>query len=93
MFFILSGINAYITCSSKFATIGHHTKEFAVLGRLKNLDLQLEKCRNHSSAFFLVGSSPFLHVKSLRSSFLQVTRISIKAWVSLNFGQILHRTA
>ena len=51
--------------------------ELAALDRLKKIPIDWEKCCDHSSEFILGRSS----------SFLQVTRTTIKAWLSLNFSQ------
>ena len=58
--------------------------ELAALEQLEKIpiDLQWDKCCDHSSAFILNGSS----------SFLQVTRSAIKAWITLLFCQIQQLT-
>ena len=66
--------------SSNFSQIGPRTAELAALERLKNLPYTYNG-ENHVSTLvhsFLIGSS----------SFLQVMRTTIKAWMSLNFGRI-----
>ena len=67
--------------SSKFDTIRPRTAELAALERLKKKSHRLIKGENLVSTLepsFLIGSF----------SFLQVTRTTIKAWMSLNFGRI-----
>ena len=67
--------------SSIFGQIRIKTAELAALELLKNSH-RLSVVSTPSPSFF-IGSS----------SFLQVTRITIKAWMSSNFGSILRRTA
>ena len=66
--------------SSKFGQIGPRTAELAALERLEKSP-KTYKGRN------LVNTlAPSFLIRS--SSFLQVTRTCMKAWMSLNFGQI-----
>ena len=59
--------------TSKFSRIRTHTAELAALERLNG-----ENLVSTLEPLFLIGSS----------SFLQVTRTTIKAWMSSNFGGI-----
>ena len=65
--------------SSKFDQIGPCTAELAALGRLEKSPLTYngKNLVNTLAPSFLIGSS----------SFLQVTRSCMKAWMSLNFGK------
>ena len=65
--------------SSKFGQIGPRTAEFAALERLEKSPLTYNgrNLVNTLAPAFLIGSS----------SFLQVTRTCMKAWMSLNFGK------
>ena len=66
--------------SSKFGQIGPRTAELAALERL-------EKSRYTYNGSNLVNTlAPSFLIRS--SSFLQVTRTCMKAWMSSNFGQI-----
>ena len=66
--------------SSNFDQIGRRTVEIAALERLKNFPLTYnwENLVSTLAPSFLIGSS----------SFLQVTRTTIKAWMSSNLGRI-----
>ena len=66
--------------SSKFSQIRPRTAELAALGRLKKFPKTYngENLVSTLAHTFLIGSS----------SFLQVMRTTIKAWMSLNFGRI-----
>ena len=72
----------YITSrtSSKFGQIGQRTKELAALERLE----KSHKTCNGRNLVNTVATS-FLNRSS---SFLQVTRTCMEAWMSSNFGQI-----
>ena len=78
----LQVIRTYITSrtSSKFGQIGPRTAELAALERLEESPLT---CNGRNIVNTLATS--FLNRSS---SFLQVTRTCIKAWMSSNFGQI-----
>ena len=64
--------------SSKFGQIGPTTAELAALERL-------EKSPYTYNGRNLVNTSAFIFIGS--SSFLQISRTCIKAWMSLNFGK------
>ena len=66
--------------SLKFGRIRQQTKELAALERLKKLPKTYngENLVSTLEPLFLIGSF----------SFLQVTRTTITAWMSLNFGGI-----
>ena len=71
--------------SAKFGMIQPHTAELAALEHLKKIPLTYnsENLVSTLEPLFLIGSF----------SFLQITRTTIKAWVSLNFGRILLLTS
>ena len=64
----------------KYGTIGPHTAELAALEGLKKVPQTYngENLVSTLEPLYLIGSF----------SFLQVTRTTIKAWMSLNFGRI-----
>ena len=70
--------------SSKFGQIRPRTMELAVLERQKKIPYTYNGEHNAItfSRLFLIGSFSYLHV----------TRTYIKAWMSLDFGQIPHLT-
>ena len=69
----------------KFCTIRPHTAELAALERLKKFPYTYngENLVSTLEPLFLIGSF----------SFLQVTRTTIKAWTSSNFGGIPQLTS
>ena len=70
--------------SSKLGQIGPRTAELAALERLKKTPLTY----NGKNVVTSLAHSFFIE----SSSFLQITRIYTKAWMSSNFGQILPST-
>ena len=66
--------------SSKFGQIGQRTSELAALERLE----KFPKTYNGRNLVNTLAPSFLI----LSSSFLQVTRTCMKAWISSNFGQI-----